>query len=84
MHLVRVHDRTPSRRPSLGELRDRVVADLREEHRRERGHATYRALRDDYEVRLPAANGQGASTDHERPGTRPGRATSAASVLKEP
>ena len=62
MHLVRVHDRTPSRRPSLGELRDRVVADLREEHRRERGHATYRALRDDYEVRLPAANEQGAGT----------------------
>ena len=59
MHLVRVRDRTPSRRPSLDELRDRVVADLREERRRERGRAAYRALRDDYEVRLPAAKGQG-------------------------
>ena len=62
MHLVRVHGRTPSRRPSLDELRARVVADLREERRRERGRAAYRALRDDYEVRLPAANGQGAGT----------------------
>ena len=60
MHLVRVHERTPSRKPSLDELRDRVVADLHEERRRERGRAAYRALRDDYEVRLPAANGQGA------------------------
>ena len=62
MHLVRVHDRTPSRRPSLDELRDRVVADLRVERRRERGRAAYRALREDYEVRLPAANGPGAGT----------------------
>ncbi len=62
MHLVRVHDRTRSRGPSLDELRDRVVADLREERRRERGRAAYRALRDDYEVRLPAANGQEAGT----------------------
>lgn len=62
MHLVRVRDRTPPRRPSLDELRDRVVADLRDERRRERGRAAYRALRDDYEVRLPAANGQGAGT----------------------
>lgn len=62
MHLVRVHDRTPPRRPSLDELRDRVVADLREERRRERGRAAYRALRDDYDVRLPAATGQGAGT----------------------
>ena len=60
MHLVRVHERTPPRRPSLDELRERVVADLREERRRERGRAAFRALRDDYEVRLPAANGQGA------------------------
>ena len=59
MHLVRVHDRTPSRSPSLDELRDRVVADWREERRREHGRAAYRALRDEYEVRLPAANGQG-------------------------
>ena len=60
MHLVRVRDRTPPRLPSLEVLRDRVVADLREERRRERGRAAYRALRDDYEVRLPPANGQGA------------------------
>ena len=59
MHLVRVHNRTPSRSPSLDELRNRVVSDWREERRRQHGRAAYRALRDEYEVRLPAANGQG-------------------------
>lgn len=61
MHLVRVRDRTASRAPRLDEVRDRVVADLREERRRERGLAAYRALRDGYEVRLPAANGEGSA-----------------------
>ncbi len=55
MHLVRVNGRTPSRAPALGEVRDRVVADLREDRRRERSLAAYRELREDYEVRLPAA-----------------------------
>ena len=63
MHLVRVRDRTPSRAPRLDELRDRVVADLREERRREQGRAAYRALRDDYEVRLPTAGGAGSAQD---------------------
>ena len=54
MHLVRVRGRTASRAPRLDAVRDRVVADLREERRRERGRAAYLALRDDYEVRLPA------------------------------
>ncbi len=57
MHLVRVRERTPSRTPPLDELRDRVAADLREERRRERGRAAYRALSDDYEVRLPTSVG---------------------------
>ncbi len=62
-HLVRVRGRTPSRTPPLDEVRDRVVADLLEERRRERGRAAYRALRDDYEVRLPASDGGGAALD---------------------
>ena len=63
MHLVRVRDRTPSRAPRLDELRDRVVADLRDERRREQGRAAYRALRDDYEVRLPTTGGAGRTQD---------------------
>ena len=55
MHLVRVNGRAASRAPALAEVRDRVVADLREERRRERSVAAYQALRDDYEVQLPAA-----------------------------
>ena len=54
-HLVRVNGRTAARAPALAEARDRVVADLREERRRERSLAAYQALRDDYEVRLPSA-----------------------------
>ena len=65
MHLVRVRDRSASRTPPLDELRDRVVADLREERRRERGRAGYQGLRDDYEVRLPAADGDGSARDRE-------------------
>ncbi len=58
-HLVRVNGRTASRAPALAEVRDRVVADLRAERRRARSVAAYRALRNDYEVRLPAASGAG-------------------------
>ena len=57
MHLVRVRGRTPARAPRLDEVRDRVADDLHEERRREQGRAAYRALRDGYEVRLPAENG---------------------------
>ena len=59
MHLVRVRGRSASRAPALDEVRDRVVADLRRERRREQGQAAYRALREDYEVRLPAGVGGG-------------------------
>ena len=62
MHLVRVNGRTASRAPALAEVRDRVLADLREERRRERSLAAYQALRDDYEVRLPATASGAEST----------------------
>ena len=55
MHLVRVNGRTASRAPALAEVRDRVLADLRENRRRDRSVAAYQELRDAYEVRLPAA-----------------------------
>ena len=67
MHLVRVRGRTPSGAPSLDALRDRVVADLREERRRERSRAAYQALREDYEVRTPAGNGAASERDQTRP-----------------
>ena len=61
-HLVRVNGRTASRAPALEEMRDRVVADLREERRRERSLAAYQELREYYEVRLPAAASGAEST----------------------
>ena len=54
VHLVRVNGRTPSRAPALSEVQDRVLADLREDRRRDRSLAAYQELRDEYEVRLPA------------------------------
>ena len=58
VHLVRVNGRTASRAPALAELRDRVVADLRQERRRERSRVAYEDLREGYEVRLPAGSGE--------------------------
>ena len=63
MHLVRVVRRTESRLPALAELRDRVVADLRDERRRERSRAAYQAVREEYEVRLPASIGDASIGD---------------------
>ena len=60
VHLVRVIGRTESRLPALAELRDRVVADLRDERRREQSRAAYQAVREEYEVRLPASIGDGS------------------------
>ena len=65
VHLVRVRERTASRAPRLDEVRDRVVADLREERRREQGRAAYRALRDGYEVRRPASDGAASAQSRE-------------------
>ena len=62
MHLVRVNGRTPSRAPALAEVRDRVIADLREDRRRERSLAAYQELRDAYRVRLPATASDTEST----------------------
>lgn len=62
-HLVRVVARTESRLPTLAELRDRVVADLRDDRRRERSRAAYQAVREEYEVRLPVSMGDASMGD---------------------
>ena len=58
-HLVRVTGRTESRLPALAAVRDRVVADLGEERRREQTRAAFQAVRARYEVRLPVSSGAG-------------------------
>lgn len=63
-HLVRVNRRTASRAPALAEVRYRVLADVREDRRRERSLTAYQELRDEYEVRLPeAASGTGSTQE---------------------
>jgi len=55
-HLVRVSSRTNSSVPTVGEVRDRVVADLAADRRRERNQSAFEALRERYEVRMPAGH----------------------------
>ena len=62
VHLVRVNGRTPSRAPALADVRDRVIADLREDRRRDRSLTAYQELRDAYEVELPATASDTDST----------------------
>ena len=53
-HLVLVMGRTEPRTPDLDDVRDRVANDLVELRRREQNRAAFQAVRDRYEVRLPA------------------------------
>lgn len=53
-HLVLVMGRTEPRTPSLDDVRTRVANDLVELRRREHNLAAFQAVRDRYEVRLPA------------------------------
>ena len=54
LHLVQVVGSTEPRVPALDEVRDRVAEDLLESRRRERNETALRALRERYEIRLPA------------------------------
>lgn len=53
-HLVRVINRTASTLPALDAIRGQVVRDLVDSRRREENQAAFEALRERYEVRLPA------------------------------
>ncbi len=53
-HLVQVLGRTAPATPALDDVRERVAQDLMEARRRERNTAALQALRQRYEVRIPA------------------------------
>lgn len=61
-HLVQVLDRNAPRTPALDDVRERIVPDLLAAQRRDRNRIALRALRERYDVRMPAA---------EPPGKRP-------------
>jgi hypothetical protein len=50
MHLVRVSDRQPARQPELADVRDAVLAEWRDQRRREAKEQAYRRLRKRYEI----------------------------------
>ncbi|MGD8310550.1 MAG: peptidylprolyl isomerase [Chromatiales bacterium] len=50
IHLVRVTERQPARRPALDEVRDAVLAEWRDERRREAREQAYQRLRERYEI----------------------------------
>ena len=60
-HLVRLSQRQPARRPALAEIRDAVLAEWRDQRRREAKEQAYQRLRERYEVVMePAAQAGGA------------------------
>ena len=61
-HLVQVLNRNAPRTPALDDVRERVVSDLLAERRGDQNRVALRALRERYDVRMPAA---------EPPGERP-------------
>ena len=50
LHLVRVSEHTPERQPALDEVRDAVLAEWRDQQRREATEQAYGRLRERYEV----------------------------------
>jgi len=60
-HLVRLSQRQPARQPALAEIRDAVLAEWRDQRRREAKEQAYQRLRERYEVVMePAAQAGGA------------------------
>jgi hypothetical protein len=60
-HLVRVSQRQPARQPALAEIRDAVLAEWRDQRRREAKEQAYQRLRERYEVVMePSAQAAGA------------------------
>jgi len=71
-HLVRVSQRQPARQPALAEIHDAVLAEWRDQRRREAREQAYERLRERYEVVMePEAEGQ----------PRPGGAATAGSAV---
>lgn len=72
IHLVRVAQRQPARLPTLADIHDTVLAEWRDQRRREAKEQAYRRLRERYEVVMePEAEGQ----------PRPGGAATAGSAV---
>ena len=54
IHLILVSERRPTRRPALAEIHDEVLAEWRDQRRRETREQAYLRLRDRYEIVIEA------------------------------
>jgi len=61
MHLVRVTQRQPVRQPALAEIRDAVLAEWRDQRRREAKKQAYQRLRERYEIVMEPTTHTGVS-----------------------
>lgn len=62
LHLVRISERLPKRLPALAAIRDAVLAEWREQRRREAREQAYQRLRERYDVVIEPAASKGATT----------------------
>ncbi|MEE4175275.1 MAG: peptidylprolyl isomerase [Xanthomonadales bacterium] len=89
LHLVRVTQRQPARQPALAEIRDAVLAEWRDQRRREAKEQAYQRLRERYDVVMEtespggAQNGDAASKASAQPRT-PGQDESIAAASGAP
>jgi len=67
LHLVRVSEHQPARQPALAEIRDTVLAEWRDQRRREAREQAYQRLRERYEVVMEPAAQPGPQPDGESP-----------------
>ena len=67
VHLVRVSRRQPARQPALTEIRDAVLAEWRDQRRREAREQAYQRLRERYQIVMDGATQGGPLPDGGSP-----------------
>jgi hypothetical protein len=72
LHLVLVTQRQPARQPALAEVRDAVLAEWRDQRRRDAKEQAYRRLRERYEVVMEPATQGGPGADPAPPSVSAG------------
>lgn len=66
LHLVRIAERLPARLPALAEIRDAVLAEWRDQQRRDARERAYERLRERYEIVIEPATPDGEKTPESR------------------
>ena len=66
LHLVRIAERVPARLPALEEIRDAVLAEWRDQQRRDAREQAYERLRERYDVVIEPATPDGTTTPESR------------------